>query len=80
MAVELTIFSTHLLLSQTLLTGSQVTDYNPWLLEMPPALAVTVWCAHLASAPLAGTCDESNTGTCPTPWVHYAPTQGSVHS
>lgn len=59
MAVELTIFPTHLLLSQTLLTGSQEIDYNPWLLEMSPVLAVTVWCAHLASAPLAGTCDES---------------------
>lgn len=75
MAVELTIFPTHLLLSQTLLTGSQEIDYNPWLLEMSPVLAVTVWCAHLVSAPLAGTCDESCS------WQHRdLPTQRSVHS
>lgn len=64
MAVKLTIFPTHLLLSQTLLTGSQATQYNPCLLEMSPVLAATVWCAHLASAPLAGSCDES------CPWQH----------
>lgn len=70
MAVELWLLSSPfpLLLSQTLLTGSQATDYNPRLLEMPPISAVTVWCAHLDSAPLAGTCDER------CPWQHgYLP-------
>lgn len=35
MAVELTISPTYLPLNQALLTGSQATDYNLWLLEMP---------------------------------------------
>lgn len=83
MAVELTIFPKYLLLSQALQTGSQETDYNLWLLEMPqfwqsqfgvPTLLQPHW------LPLVMRAVPGNAGTCPSPWIPCAPTRGSVHS
>lgn len=67
-----------LLLSQILLTPSQVTDYVPHLLEMPTILVVVVWHAYPARG-CSGPCgDGSSPRRCrdlPQPldrWCTYA--------
>lgn len=85
MAVKLTFFPMHLLLSQTLLTPSQATDYNPRLLGMSTILVVVVWRAHLAQGHFSPSSwlwwwELSPAMQGPAPSLGSAPTQGLRHS